>query len=369
MSEHATAVPGEEEEVGEQSLREQLQAAYTELNSAPNDPPPQPKPAEQQAAGQGEPKPGTARDQQGRFTAKQDGAPAAAAAAAAQPADKTAVAAPAADASAAQPAAATAPPASWSAEARPHWEKIPPEAQQYIATREAQMQQQFSRMDDERQTGRQFREALKPFEHTIRQFNVPPVVAAQHLFAADAALRYGNPAQKIDMVHQILRDYGIPLDAVAQYQPQQVDPAFAAMQQRLQQLEQMQLQGVQQQHEAQQADMQRQIEAFQQGKPHFEQVRGDMAVLLQSGMASSLDDAYERAVWARPDLRQNLISKHDADQREAAAQAASQRAQQAKAAGVSLSGAPGSATPAAANQNLSLRDELAQNLRAARGQV
>lgn len=345
---------------GEQSLREQLEAAVAEHT----------KPAEAEAAAAQEVETSatdSGRDEKGRF-------------AAAQVEQQQAESADKADTKKAEQAAATAEatqqtssqataPSSWNADARAHWEKIPPEVQAYISTREQQMHQQLSRMDGERQVGRDLTQALKPFEHTIKQFNVSPVQAAQHLFAADAALRYGNPDQKIAMVHQILNDYSIPMEAVSQYQPQQIDPAIASLNQRMQQFEQAQLAAVQQQQQAQQDQFQTKIGEFAVKNQHFEQVRGHMAALLQSGLASDLQDAYDQAVWARPDLRQALLSQREAEQRAASQEAASKKVQQAQSAGVSLSGSPGGISPAAADPNRSLRDELTVQLNAAMGRI
>jgi len=57
--------------------------------------------------------------------------------------------------------------------------------------------------------------------------------------------------------------------------------------------------------------VQNQIAEFQAAKdeagnpvhPHFETVQNEMARLIQAGVAGDLKDAYDKAVWANPDLR------------------------------------------------------------------
>lgn len=61
--------------------------------------------------------------------------------------------------------------------------------------------------------------------------------------------------------------------------------------------------------------------------PHFEEVKGAMGALMQSGAASSLDDAYEQACWTLPALREGLMKQRQ----EAAAKAASEAQRQAVA--------------------------------------
>ncbi|MGR2433573.1 hypothetical protein FDG14_24970, partial [Salmonella enterica] len=52
---------------------------------------------------------------------------------------------------------------------------------------------------------------------------------------------------------------------------------------------------------------------------HFEAVKDDMAILLQSNRAESLQDAYDKAVWMRPDIRKSLVEQQrtEAEQKSA----------------------------------------------------
>jgi hypothetical protein len=55
-----------------------------------------------------------------------------------------------------------------------------------------------------------------------------------------------------------------------------------------------------------------------------------MADLLETGKATSLQDAYEKAVWMNPDIRQSLIEQQRLDaQKKAMAEAQSLRAKTA----------------------------------------
>ncbi|AZW14219.1 hypothetical protein CS344_20105 [Bordetella bronchiseptica] len=88
------------------------------------------------------------------------------------------------------------------------------------------------------------------------------------------------------------------------------------------------------------------IEAFaaEPQNEHFAVVRGDMAQLLQSGIATSLQDAYDKAVWARPDLRKSLVDKERIEAEKRAIEQA--RKAKAKSAASSVKGSPPSSSGA-----------------------
>ena len=192
------------------------------------------------------------------------------------------------------------------------------------------------------QIAESFERALQPYMHTIQAAGVDPATAAQHLFAADHALRYGNQQQKIQMLHTIARDYGIDMGQAQEYsasQPQ-VDPQVATLTSRLQQLEGWIQQQNQSREWQERQALDSQIEQFKSDPSHiyFERVRSEMAGLLQAGLASDLKDAYEKAIYANPTVRPQVLAKQQAERDEKARQEANSKAQAAKqAAAVNVS--------------------------------
>lgn len=89
----------------------------------------------------------------------------------------------------------------------------------------------------------------------------------------------------------------------------------------------------------------------------FENVRTDMTRLLQAGAAESLEDAYDKACWANPEIRNLLIKQQSSPASDPSAKVAA--ATQARAAAKSITGSPvpgaGSKGPA-----ISLEDEIRQ---------
>lgn len=192
------------------------------------------------------------------------------------------------------------------------------------------------------QSAEAFEQALSPFMPTIQQSGMSPAEAAHHLFATEHALRYGSPEQKLQMLHKIASDYGIDMGQAQEFAANQppADPRVNQLQQQLQQMQSW----VQQQNQAREwqerQTLNSEIEKFKSDPAHiyFEQVRGDMAGLLQAGLATDLKDAYEKAIYANPEVRQQVLAKQQAEQAEKARKEAAEKAQAAKqAAAVNLS--------------------------------
>ena len=153
----------------------------------------------------------------------------------------------------------------------------------------------------------------------------------QRMAPHEAAMRsagFTNPIQGIDYLVKLQdfasRDFngyarwvaqqaGLTVTTPAGSQPatpQQFDPLAQQLAPKVQGLE-AQVQGFLN------AQTDREISAFQntkdaQGKPaypHFDAVRKDMGDLIVSGKATDLADAYQKAVWLNPDIREKSIEE------------------------------------------------------------
>lgn len=189
------------------------------------------------------------------------------------------------------------------------------------------------------QYGHEFEQALQPYMQTIQQFGVHPAVAAKQLFAADHALRYGSMQEKQQMMMKIAQDYRVDLNFDPSQLPQ-VDPNVSRLEQQVQQLQswiQQQNQAVEE-REAQTLNSEISRFASDPANTYFEQVRGEMAGLLQAGIASDLKDAYEKAIYANPTIRAQVLAKQQAESEAKRKVEAAQKAQEAKrAAAVNVS--------------------------------
>lgn len=186
------------------------------------------------------------------------------------------------------------------------------------------------------QRAREFEQALQPYQQTIQQMGLDGPTAAARMLQVEHTLRYADPATKAQMLNKIAQDYGIDM-GMAQQVPQQ-DPQTQYLMQQLNELRQTQQmwQNTIQQQEREKANYELTNFSSTGDKPHFEAVRNDMADFLEDGRATSLEQAYEMAIWSRGDIRQTLIEQQRIEAQKKYEE--QQRAARAKTASISVKG-------------------------------
>lgn len=238
-----------------------------------------------------------------------------------------------------------------------HWATLDPELQDALLQRDSDYEKGIDGYRGHAEKGQAFERLTSPYMATINQLGATPEQAAEHLFKTDHALRYGTPQQKVQIISNIFRDYNInPQEAFNYLQngAPQVNPEIAPVYQELQALKNQQQVFMREQQAREQQALTSEIERAKEGKEHFDIVREDMAALLQAGRAKDLDDAYDKAIWARPDLRETLLQQ----ERDKAMKSATNTAQatRSQAAAVSVKG---SSPVSSAAQPDNLRDLIA----------
>jgi hypothetical protein len=193
---------------------------------------------------------------------------------------------------------------------------------EYNIQREKEYATGVSTYKAEAQNARELQDALAPFMPELQANNIKASQWIHNLGNAHLTLVKGSPEQKIQMFAHLAQQYGVPLGAVATPQGQ-LDPIVPQLMQHIQSLESKvnTVTGWREQQEQQ--SLQRELSKFEDAEkyPHFEAVRGDMAQLLESGVAKNLDDAYERAVYMNPTSREAEIGRQAQSQAEQLAQA------------------------------------------------
>jgi hypothetical protein len=238
-----------------------------------------------------------------------------------------------------------------------HWANLDPELQDALLQRDEDFAKGIEGYKTHAERGQAFEKVVSPYMATIRSLGASPEQAAEELFRSDHTLRYGSPQQKYAMVGQIFRDYGINPNEAFQFLQNgapQIDPSIAPVYQELQSLKAQQASFMREQQTREQQALFSEIERAKEGKEHFDAVREDMAALLQANRAESLDQAYEMAIWARPDLRATLLQQ-ERDNATKTAQSTAQ-AQRSAAAAVSVKG---SSPVSTTTQPENLRDLIA----------
>ena len=240
-------------------------------------------------------------------------------------------------------------PASWSPAAKATFDKLPPEVQQAVAKREQEIDHGLRRKSEEVKRYEPLEQLIAPRRALWAAQGMDETSAIRTLLAAQDLLE----KDAVQGIQFLAKSYQIDLSRLAQpqgqaYQPQPAPdshPEIAALKHQLQVL-QSQVQT------AQTAPIVSQIEAFQNDPAnlYFENVRDDMAVLLNNGKAADLKEAYDMACWMRPDIRPFLQNT------QAPAAPVQDKAAQARRAAVSVTGSPGQT--AIRKSNGSIEDDI-----------
>lgn len=228
---------------------------------------------------------------------------------------------------------AIAAPSSWTGAAKAEFAKASPVIQQEVLRREQQMHNGIAQYKDAANYGQEIHKAIAPFNATIQKLGVTPAAAIEAMFKVDHTLRYGSPQEKLQHIADLARNYGVDL---SQGVPEQapIDPNYQHLQNQLQATQQQLQQLTADRENQQQAALNSQIDAAKEGRPHFENLRQEMAVLIQAAAANgeslTLPDAYDRAVWSHPTYRAEMLAQQQAER--AAAEAKTRTEATAKAA-------------------------------------
>jgi len=278
---------------------------------------------------------------------------------AAVPAVEPQVAAPQVPAPAAAPTELKAP-AQWKPDVREHWKALPLPVQQEILRRESDSMRLIGSVGPKIRMADEVQAHIAPFAESLTANGVTPQAFVNDVFGSIKSLASGSAQERAEVVANIVQSYGVDLRTLDAILTQRISAPPEVLQAR--QLAaraaaviQGQSAGVEHQNalEAEKA-----IVAFAADPKHefIDDVRNQMADLIELGHAKTLDDAYNAAVWANPDTRKILLT------REAQSRAAvkTNRAVAARKASSSVRGAPSSPRAAAngAAQGGSLRETL-----------
>lgn len=298
---------------------------------------------------------GRARDASGRFAPKTPEAPAADATA--QPNTETATPA------AGEPEQAISVPASIPAALKADFKNLPPAWREAIANLEGSVQTAKTEWGTKAQRLNRYDELLAPRREKMALAGIDEIQAMQQLLAASDFL----DRDPVNALLWLAQDRGVNLAQLVQTnggqgaRPAPIDPALQQLQGTVQTLQQQLQQRDQAEVSARQASAAAEIDAFRNDPKniYFADVAPQIGKLLASEQASTLQEAYDMAIWASPTIRP-LLMKAQTDQaqrdREAADRARAQAAQQRAG---SVVGAPGAASaPGLTGSKGSLRADL-----------
>lgn len=262
-------------------------------------------------------------------------------------------------------------PASWKKDVATHWSKVPPEVRKYIRQHEEQTRIAMTKQDEDRLTGKTLREITTPYMAMIQSEGGTIQTAFQNLLNQAYILRRGTPEQKRALVMGAIKAYNIDVSEPASTQQGWVDPQVSALQQKLAELENWKQQQSQQAQFQETASINGQIQTFASDpkNEHFQnpKVQSMMGALLMNGQAESMEDAYQKVIWAIPELRSTLITSQQAeDQAKRAAEARAKATAARNASGSVRGSSSGLSGSQSASPKGSLREELVAQYRAAK---
>jgi hypothetical protein len=196
------------------------------------------------------------------------------------------------------------PPKTWTPAAAEALKAASPLIQAEVAKREEDMFRGLEGYKADANLGKVFHTIVSPHMALMQQHGVDPQVLIPNLLDAHKILSLGSAEQKLTYFRQLAADYGIPLEQAAAEAPY-VDPEV----QRLT-IENRRLQSERQREQQQAATHARStaaqtLDAFiaDPKNIYFEEVGNDIAKLLEGGVCKTLQEAYEKAVWANPVTR------------------------------------------------------------------
>lgn len=210
--------------------------------------------------------------------------------------------------------------------------QAPEVLKQAFIRRSEEMHKGLEQFRSKAQFGAQMEQVLTPYMPHIQALGATPDVVVSRLLNAESQLRYGTPEQKQAMFLKLAQDYGVQLGG----ELPQVDPNVSVLQQQIQQLTGWIQQKEATERQRQQESLNSEIQRFASdpSHKHFEAVRDDMAALIQGGIVQTLQEAYDRAVYANPTTRALMLAEQQAQAEAKRKAELAQKAQEAKKAAV-----------------------------------
>jgi hypothetical protein len=228
-------------------------------------------------------------------------------------------------------------PSTWKPAARAEWDKLSPSIKAEIHRREADFQNGQAQLLPDATLGKNMRQVIEPYRGMIQAEGGTPERAVADLFRTAAIFRTGTVQQKYQAIAVVANQFGIDLRRFAgqpapaaggtqptpgaqptEFRDPRVDQILAAQNREREQTQHRE----QQQMESTVTRWMNEVDA--QGNPKREylgDVVNEMSALVPQirqadptmTHAQALDAAYERAIWAHPEIRTLLQQKQQAE--------------------------------------------------------
>lgn len=267
------------------------------------------------------------------------------------------------------------PPPGWNPTAKAAFKELPAEVQQAVAQREVEVNNGFAKLSEFKPLEPYVEMAKRngtTLDYALQQYTGIENLLKQDFLSGIERLCQNSRVDLTSLADAIYARNGsvAPQHAAAGNQAQGYQtPNAPGLEPVMQELNQLKSYIATQQQQAAQQEQQRVsslIQEFSQNPEHvfFENVRPQMAHLMQTGGAATLKEAYDAACWTNPEIRSLLIKQQSTGQARVAQQAAA--ATQARQATKSITGSPSPGASSAKAASPDIEDEIRAAFRAAK---
>lgn len=249
---------------------------------------------------------------------------------------------------------AVEPPDHWSAEERERFNAISDTDARHVVldigrSFERRFNRKFEDLAEERRQLSDWDKVFEPVDNDLKLAGVSRSQAVQRLLTAQQVLQK-TPEQGIRWLAQ---QYGVDLNNMNPAPPEEVDPQYAGLQQKIGSIESTVNGFLSQQQQAQVQAVQQQIEQFKSATdangnplhPHFDKVQQHMAALAEAQPGADLDALYDQAVYANPETRAAVLTEREKAAKAEADRVAKEKAKKARNASTPKGGGGGKEAP------------------------
>ena len=198
-------------------------------------------------------------------------------------------------------------PKSWAKDTHELWGKLDPKAQDYIEKREKDFLDGLDQYKQGASYAKQLQDTIAPFDPIIRGQGLEPVTAIKALLSAQQRLTTGTLQERQAAYKELGQRLGFPQETAqgnGQVIDTPLDPRVQVLQQQFEQLNQALTAQQQTALHAAREKASQEVAAFASDPTHslFDECADEIVKFIQAG--ESLQEAYDKAVWANPVTRE-----------------------------------------------------------------
>lgn len=220
-------------------------------------------------------------------------------------------------------------PTSWSKELHPEYAKLAKPVRDYIAKREEDYTKGITQYKQSADYGNAVHAIVQPYTAhiTARGSNVGDTL--KFLLNADYLLAQGTPEAKTDFIRQVMTNAGVTAEMLGA-EPVKKDPAVAALEKQIGELRGTLTATQQAQLNEQNSKISKAVDTFAADPKnlYFAELSDDIVKLINAGY--TLEESYEKAMWANPLTRAKEQARVTKDTNEARTKAAREAAEKAR---------------------------------------